>query len=204
MSSTVEFVVIEEDMAQLNDFACEFIKAAQSRVHQLDDQKRCGEGGMFSDFDGEWVDVSAKEVREGAAMQLDLWRDTSEFLARANCLILLACFTEKSLVWLCQRMGSSVPRPKGGQSKVAACVEYLKGHCRLNFDEPQESIEARDRCREVRNAFAHGEWDKCRDAVGSIDLSNAFAAVASLFYAIEKAHGATLTEVPDDRGVKPL
>jgi len=187
-SGSVEFGRIDEDMAQLNDFCVQFLSATAIKVDGLENESRHGKGIVFQDKDGETWDLSNEEVQEGATMELDVWQDTNEFLARANCLLLLACFTEKSLVSLCQEIGGKVPRARPGQSKVAACLEFLRAGGGLQFEEPEQSSLVRKKCSEVRNSFAHGEWDKCRELVGQLELPNAFAAVTSLLNELERAY----------------
>lgn len=182
-----EFVVIEEDMAQLNDFCVHFLEATQAKVSELDQRFKHGKGGTFEGIDGEEIGLTDDDVRDGAAMELDAWQDTGDFLARANCLLLLACFAEKSLVHLCKELGGKVPRPKGGQSKVDACLEYLRTDCGLTFEDPEDSLKVRELCRKIRNAFAHGEWDTCRELVGQANLVEAFSAVSGLLSILEEA-----------------
>jgi len=43
----------------------------------------------------------------------------------------------------------------------------------------------RELCRKIRNAFAHGESDACRELVAQASLAKAFAAVAGLPERIE-------------------
>lgn len=181
----VEFTVIEEDMAQLNDYCVHFLEGTQAKISELKHQSKAGVGGRFEDLDGEEIDLSDDDIREGATMELDVWQDTGDFLARANCLLLLACFAEKSLVHLCKELGGKVPRQKGGQSKVDACLDYLRTECGFQFDDPHESLQVRELCRKIRNAFAHGDWDTCRELVAQASLAKAFAAVAGLLEGVE-------------------
>lgn len=183
----VEFTVIEEDMAQLNDFCMQFLEGTQAKISELKHQSEAGVGGSFQISEGEAIDLSDDDIRDGAAMELDVWQDTGNFLVRANCLLLLACFAEKSLVHLCNELGGKVPRPRGGQSKVDACLDYLRTECGLQFDDPKESLQVRELCRKIRNAFAHGEWDTCRELVTQASLVKAFAAVTHLLEGVEAA-----------------
>ena len=185
---TVEFIEIDEDMAQLNDFCVHFLSATCANIQELEHESRHGQGGVFQGIGGEELDISIEDVRDGAAVQLDVWQDTGEFLARANCLLLLACFTEKSLLSLCKGMDCGTPRARPGQSKVAACLDFLKEKGGLTFEEPELSIQVRKQCSQVRNFFAHGDWDNCREQVRRVELPSAFAAVTSLLRAIEQAH----------------
>jgi len=63
----------------------------------------------------------------------------------------------------------------------------MRTACGFRFDDPQELLQVRELCRKIRNAFAHGEWDTCRELVAQASLAKAFAAVAGLLEGIEKA-----------------
>lgn len=187
-SHDVAFVEIEEDMNQLNDYCVVTLEAVEATVQRLTRDFRSGKGGVFKDSAGESIELSDDQVRDGAAIEMDVWHDTSRFMAIANCLVLLACFTEKNLSHLCVAISGRLPKHRGGQSKVACCLEFLSKECQLTFTEPEESSQLREQCREIRNAFAHGDWQRTRDLVSRVELADAFKAVSDLFCAIEKAY----------------
>lgn len=184
----IEFLMIEDDMSQLNNYCRMFLNATDQEINSAEHWVRNAEGVTARNADGEELDFMDYEVRDIAQEHLDAWQDTGSFLARANCLLLLACFTEKSLVSLCRDLGSRVPRPKPGNSKVSTCIDFLREVCGVAFDEPDASIRIREQCRLLRNSFAHGEWDECRKLVGEVDLEQAFKAVSSLLSTIETSY----------------
>lgn len=66
-----------------------------------------------------------------------------------------------------------------------ACLDYLRTECDFQFDDPHESLQVRELCRKIRNAFAHGDLDTCRELVAQASLAKAFAVVASLLEGVE-------------------
>lgn len=185
-----EFWTIATEMAQLNDYCVLFLQETFSKLNELKwklkeleaGEKRVvvDEGPLAGDYTGETIMVLDEEI--------PIWEDTYSFIARATCLLLLSAFTEKSLKTLCDGLapvGESGPRRNPGESKVAMYLRFLQEKCSIDFDEPKESIDLRGECRQLRNAFAHGDWDEVRAKVGRIHLRNAFGAVADLLYRIE-------------------
>jgi hypothetical protein len=188
-SAVVEFVVIEEEIAQLNDFCVAFTESVERKMSELSDLARDAARGKLETREGDPFSVTPEDVAFGAEWQLDSWRDTYEFIAPATCLLLLSCFTEKSLRWLCDQIGDCREvKTRGAQSKIAAYLIFLRENCKLDFEEPTETSVIREQCRELRNYFAHGEWDACRRVVRDVSVPAAFSSVTRLFEVIESAY----------------
>jgi hypothetical protein len=106
-TGVVEFTVIEEEMAQLNDFCVVFTESIERKIGELSAWARSAVGGEFKDDEGHVFPITPEDIAFSADIQLESWRDTYDFIAPANCLLLLSCFTEKNLRWLCERIGDS-------------------------------------------------------------------------------------------------
>jgi len=188
-SSVVEFTAIEEEMAQLNDFCVAFTESVERKIDKLTAWPRDAANGKFEPREDDLFPITPEDIAFSADWQIASWRDTYEFIAPSNCLLLLSCFTEKSLRWLCDQIGDGREiKTRGARSKITAYLIFLRENCELDFEEPTESAVVREQCRELRNYFAHGEWDECRRVVGDVSLPEAFGCVSRLFEAIESAY----------------
>lgn len=187
----IEFVIFEQEMAQLNDFCVVCLSGTAQKLPELRQELGdLNEGKLrIRNVDGEDVtqDVTTDMVMMLEQFEIPLWEDTQDFMVRAMCLILLSAFTEKGLKSLCVAFApEGVRQPeKFPQGKVATYLQFLSNECAINFDEPPEAASLRRRCQEIRNDFAHGDWDDVRDQVSGVSLRESFAAIASLMYEIE-------------------
>lgn len=190
-SGVVEFVQIEEEMTQINDYCVECLRASSSKLASTKQQQKdlTGKGWVEGvNTEGKTIDVLLDGVAEGLSDDLLAWKDTVHFMAPAMCLLLLSAFTEKSLLRLCMELSGSKPAVKGGLSKMAAYVAFLNEKCDLKFKEPESTLRVREECRLLRNAFAHGDWEECRKLIHGIIIREHFASVAALISEIESAY----------------
>jgi hypothetical protein len=187
----ITFVVIEEEMAQLNDYCLLCLNGVSKRISELGQEYRELQSGERRIVDPDFGDATTDAAWYISDVELLRWQDTQEFLVQAMCLLLMSAFTEKSLKSLCSdfALSSSVhPKMIKGQSKTSSYLHFLRESCNLTFDEPRESLAIRERCRRLRNSFAHGEWEDVRQEVAQISLQRAFFATTTLFQSIEKAY----------------
>ncbi len=183
-----EFWMIAEELAQLNDYCVLSLQEVDAKCRDI----------LKDIEDLELGKAEAHEKWQGftseALMQLeeerDIWRDTQNFLTRTSCLVLLLSFTERCLKYLCIRLGPNstkkVKRIKD-KSSIASYMCYLQETCEIPFEEPKEFQYIEQTAREIRNQFAHGDWDELRISGIEIHLKKAFTAVATLFSVIEDA-----------------
>jgi len=181
---------VQEEMAQLNDFCLLCIDGTSKHLAELQRTvKRYRDGKERADHP-EFGDVSNEVVSALESFYIPRWQDTETFLVRAMCLILLSAFTEKSLKDLALYLApAEAPRfkRKAGEAEIGALVRYLQETCALHFEEPESSQAIREKCRSIRNDFAHGRWDVLNASIADQSLSTAFGAVTELFYAIDEA-----------------
>ena len=88
-------------------------------------------------------------------------------MVRAMCLILLSAFVEKCLKDLASYLAPPKAlrfKRKGGEGEIAALLSYLQQTCALDFEEPESSQAVREKCRNIRNDFAHGRWTPSKRA----------------------------------------
>ena len=186
----IAFVILEEEMLQLNNFCCLFLNAAEKKMEEVkleidklkaisDEEIPNSNGFTYGDM------LVYKEDFELITLE-----DTYSFLSRANCVLLLSIFTEKSLRTLCAYLGSSSQTPKQlrGKSKIDSYLSFLQKEFSLEFDVDDGVHTLISISRRIRNDFAHGEWDKIRSSMKNFDLQNSFRVVTNLFESIEMSY----------------
>ena len=184
-SSVVEFVVIDEEMGQLNDYCCLCADATATKVSKLTklaDDIDAGRIEAPPDFD---VVYSIKDI------QIPQWANSHQILVPGMSLLLLAAFLEKSLGWLADRLAErpdDKPVFRNGKSKILGYIEFLQGKCGLAFEVPPETDKAMELFPVLRNAFASGDWDDFEQRLHCVDLTRVFGAVTALFRQIENAY----------------
>ena len=176
-SSVIEFVVIDEEMGQLNDYCCLCADATATKVSEL--------AKLADDADDVDVVHSIKDI------QIPQWANSHQILVPGMSLLLLAAFLEKSLSWLADRLAErpdDKPAFRNGKPKVLGYIEFLQGQCGLTFEVPPETDKALELFPVLRNAFASGDWGDFEQRLHGVDLTRVFGAVAALFRQIENAY----------------
>jgi hypothetical protein len=186
-SGRIEFVIIETEFSQLNDYCVLCLTQTLDKLDGLRSQLAKYKASKETILDPIHGDITQDLVWSLAKWEIPAWEENYHFTARAMCLILLSFFTEKSLKSLCVAFApeSKFPKQKKGESKTSSYIKFLREECGFDFIEPQEFVDVREKCREIRNSFAHGDWDDIKAAVSDTNLPEAFYAVANLFYTIE-------------------
>jgi hypothetical protein len=181
-SHVVEFVVIDEEMEELNEFCVICDEAAIARVKDVRELRVIdAESG---ETDEEWTDFMqhCDHLR---------WSHVQEVMVAGMILSMLFAFTEKSLKWLCQRMGPpgwDVGREKFRGPKIDTYVRFLQQKCGLDISMTPEFAAVSRLARPLRNHFTHGDWQAFTENLGTVDLSKAFNAASTQFRAIEDAY----------------
>jgi hypothetical protein len=184
------FYGVTEEMAQLNDFCMLCLDATSSHLAKLKDAARRysnrEEIVEHPDF-GDVTDMAEDGLRE---IEIPRWKDTEEFMVRAMCLVLLSAFLENSLKAIAKVLRPPDAPPfkrKGAGGEIDAVLSYLRSSCGLEFVEQEASRTIREKCRAVRNSFAHGQWEKVRKSLADVSLPEAFLAASQLFRSIDQA-----------------
>jgi hypothetical protein len=206
-SSIVEFVVPEEEMRQLNDFCAMCQEQVEGRLLEFNSQLgryQSREDRLivepFNETSEHHVDPVAAawagtDVTDDAIMALTefdipTWEHTHSVIMPAMCLLLLASFEEKTLKWLCLRLSPYEKTDRINNirnNKINEYMKFLAEECALSFTEPPEATIVRKQFRQVRNAFAHGDWEDIEPVLTELSLPDAFWAVSELFRVIEAA-----------------
>lgn len=100
-SGLIQFVEIEEEMSQLNDFCHLFLVKSFQKVEELREETENFDSGKEKLVDPNFGDVSSNIVWYNEDFLIPMWNDTYDFVARANCIIMLTAFLERSLKSLC-------------------------------------------------------------------------------------------------------
>jgi hypothetical protein len=181
---------IEGEMAQLNDFCLLCIAGTSERLAELQETLRDYESGEERAEDPDLGDITDVAVDALAVVHIPRWQQTERFMVRAMSLLLLAIFSEKCLQDLAKYLAPpEAPgfKKKRSETEISGLLRYLNSTCALDFREPEASRLVRDKCRRIRNDFAHGRWDAVDAAIADYSLSSAFGAVTALFDAIDAA-----------------
>jgi hypothetical protein len=186
----VEFVVIAEELEELNDYCVAAQDATNDilRTHEQTEQRIASGDTLDIPTD---ADLTIDDVHIGLIdSTIPKWQHINQFISHATTLLLLHVFVERSLKALCLALSpAETERAKQlpGKSKIDSYLSFLKESCSLSFEESEESEELRNAVRLIRNDFAHGDWEKVEDACKRVGLRMSFSVSAELFEAIENS-----------------
>ena len=189
----IDFVVIEEELRQLNDYAFFLTEVSQKKLQNTESEL---------DFSYDEEEMLGKDFIEDEKHilqeQMFEWESNVNFITPSMILVLLYFLTEKSLKNLCYSFSEedgeySVPvgkrfkiKNKTNESHIEAYFRYLKEKCNFNFLIDKKIISLLYQCNNIRNNFAHGDWENVKDKITKIDLASAFKAISLLFKSIEQ------------------
>ena len=192
-SQLVDFVIIEEGLEQLFQYASEIIEFTKDRrdsllkeKNVLKDISRDEEGFCEGSFDTYFCNEELN------------WDENLNFIGPSILLLSLYVFVEKSLKNLCYSFtdGSrSTTIPKGtrfkvktisGKSIIESSMLYLIDTKKFQFDIPLHLNEELEKIRILRNDFAHGDWENVRENIKTFQISNTFKNAGELFKNIER------------------
>lgn len=180
----------ESDLAQLNDYALVCIESTSKKLNSIKTEHEkltCGlrEETRFDDQSADEVwDMFGRscEIHMETEEELHGWQRSLYLHVKAMTLLLLAAFAEKAIketiVFVGGKVECVVKMRK--ESETDSMLRYLKENFYKNLQEPIESRRARNRCRVLRNDFAHGKWDSVEKTIGNLSLRSAFSATANL------------------------
>lgn len=78
----------------------------------------------------------------------------------------------------------SVPR-KNSESKIDAYLRYLSDECNFTFRLSEEEDRLLNLWRQLRNDFAHGDWQDIESRISNIQFRDALRLISSIFTKIE-------------------
>jgi hypothetical protein len=219
-SSSIEFFIIQTEMAQLNDLCvmlCTQVERKIEDIRRYKSKLESGEEraivtipgvGQVADYyhmlgkvikgiedptnlPGESDDLTYEGILF-ADESLLWWEDMRSALVPSICVLLLASFEERSLKALSLALGPEGSNHKignGGRSKrkVDRFLDYLHDECSLEFTKPPEAIEVQDQIHDIRNTFAHGDWDELGAKTSDLSLPDLFYGVSKLLESLEVA-----------------
>ena len=168
---------IQEEMAQLNDFCLLCINGVSKHLGGLEEELQRYRSGEKRAEHLDIGDITDDVVWSMEEIDLPRWREMERFMVRAMSLLLLAIFSEKCLKDLAKYLApSEAPgfKRKSGETEISGLLRYLNSTCALEFKEPEASRSVREKCRQIRNDFAHGRWDAVNEAIADYPLGTHF------------------------------
>lgn len=181
------FWVIDEEMAQLNDYCLLILNAANEKVSDLKSELKDYKSGKQKIHHPEIGDITEDVILGLEEVILPTWQDTYGFTTIATCVLLVQSFIEKSLKSIFYSLAGESKRHHQmvGESKIDSYLRKLQEEFGVKFNESGESKQLRKEIASLRNNFAHGDWDEVRKATDSIDLRNVFQMATDIFEGIE-------------------
>lgn len=177
---TVEFVLIQEEMEQLNDVLYAAQNAIRKEILSLKNVLTLKENPYpRDDFEFESMKAGIEDY------ELPQWQNSLAFLMPALGIVSVHMFLEKSLKSLCAAFVSPVPQPRPGQAKSACYIEHLERG--FSFQAPPDAKAYIDRSRRIRNDLAHGDWEKVETALDWLNLPGLLRSVTEIVAAAEAA-----------------
>ena len=203
-SGLIDFVIVETELRNLNDYAVGILEYTHDELRnhqQRFDKYRATdetevpdlpEGGLGKN------EVYTSDEMMFAMEDVLTWSKNLGFVTPAMILVMLHILTEKSLKALCYSFSEGegeyeIPADtrfkvpvRSGESSIDANIRWLKDECHFEFDVESGMYDLLDKCREIRNNFAHGDWSVVQKKLQEIELVDAFSAVSKLFSSIDK------------------
>ena len=180
----IDFVAIEEELDQLEDYSTQLLNFSKQRLEFLN-LKYSKKNYEYAEED----DLDTDEILK--------WTESTNFIGPSIFLLSLYFLTEKSLKNLCYSFTEDTKHwqvPEGerfkvyqkkNESIVEASIRYLKETKKFNFELNSKTLSLFEEIRILRNNFAHGDWENVQKNLSSIEINDAFKIVADIFVQIE-------------------
>ena len=170
---------------------------------------------MNTDFDNllksneetEWM-AGGEEAHMVAQEEIDSSEQIYSFLAPAMCMVSLYIFIEKALKDLCwwysemNRNNGDFPRsmeiPAGerfkvkktrNESQIDANLKFLTAELGIEFNLEEDIANAIELSRNIRNNFAHGDWENVKANLNKLSVQKSLEITALLFLGLCEACG---------------
>lgn len=162
---------------------------------------------LKSNEETEWM-VGGEEARMFAEEEINSSDQIYNFLAPAMSMVALYIFIEKALKDLCwwygemKRNNGVLPRsmeiPAGerfkvkksrNESQIDANLEFLTAELEIDFRLEEDIATAIELSRNIRNNFAHGDWQNVRANLNKLSVQRSLEITALLFSNLSEACG---------------
>lgn len=171
------FFVIFDKLHQLNDYCFHQLLTVGTRQYDLVQQRisalaRSGTGAEELDYLDD---------------EIPRWEDNLKIVTQATSLILLCSFVEWALKRVAKDLHGCVPRKT---LRSMSDMEFLLQHLAqagLHFQLEPELLGTLDGFRNIRNAYAHGDWAHVAEQLNGLSLRACFEAVSQVFACLEEA-----------------
>ncbi|OGH11853.1 MAG: hypothetical protein A2857_00350 [Candidatus Levybacteria bacterium RIFCSPHIGHO2_01_FULL_36_15] len=183
-SSIVEFVIIEEEMSQLNGFCCVITEG-------VEDRKVISDKYLFKEKSDPYNQAEELDI---AIDDFFTWCNTADFLVPATCVVLIYFFVEKCLKFLNEDFAELLNPPTSslkqmnGESKLQAYLRYMKSNFLNGLSISTEFWDYMEKANKIRNSYAHGDWDNIKFIISEINLSHLFLVITRVIDEIENQY----------------
>lgn len=201
-SENLVFMMIADRMAQLNDFCMSAFDAMQSEERAISAEQADIESGKLRFDDEDWF-----YEPNGYDFMRDHWGEIGDSYLKGTHILLMACFVEMSVKALAADLQLPTSRPPTKHvrgSEIDLMLAYIRNECRIAFEEPETVKVFLTRCRELRNDFAHGRWEKFCQESRDLSLHEGFDSVAKLLRVIEDGYIARERSQPLEPDSAPM
>ena len=188
---------IQQEMLKLNNFCAHSLnfskdKSLKAKENYLSYSSGRKKANLYNSpsLDDKIDENSAEygHFLEDLENDSDQWEDTFTFIAPAMTLVLFHIFVEKSLLDLCKESTPHVdlkPKQKKYENIIVTYINFLQVDCKINFQLDENIINLLQKCRIIRNKFAHGNWTEIKEIVSKIDLVDVFYAFTKMLRSFE-------------------
>lgn len=120
--------------------------------------------------------------------KVDALENTTQVAIVATSTVLLCSFIEWGLKLVANEMcGPKPQRRDRSLNQIASMLHHIEQHGRLELHIDPDQLLFIGTFRKIRNAFAHGDWERLGGQLSSTFLRTGFEAVSGIFQAIEFA-----------------
>lgn len=173
------FWVAANEMAQINDFCVMTLYNSYETQKNL--EKQMSKFIFNSKVDAVTVDIFHEQSYNWEKICLEhVW---------AFCFVQCSAFLEKTLKMLCQDLGNGTKPGKKvpNVSGIDHYLAFLRNNCCINFEENLKTQQILDTARQIRNAYAHGDINRCQQLLSKVSLREFLESITNLLYQIEAA-----------------
>lgn len=172
------FFLLFDKLRQLNDYCFNQLLSSERRLRALASQR--DEVAVQGHCGAEELDYLDD--------QIPIWEDNIEVIGRATSIILLCSFVEWGLKLVTRELCGAIPRKRGrSMSDFEFMLHHLQHNGGLHLNVDDDSVGVINMFREIRNAFAHGDWATLNEQLDSVSLRTCLEAVARIFQHIEES-----------------
>ncbi len=196
-SSTVEYVVIEEELRELFNYCILLQESTQDKIDQLVSEREELEKEPYKRFKFDGIEFQNIDAIDGIEnFEIPSWNSIFEFTVPMNQILLVSIFLEKSLKSLCAEYSPNNDstyddgynlkiKRNSHESLVSTYIKYLEQNCGFgNISNPTLEY-LNQQIRPLRNSFVHGDWMTVKRYTDAIDINEVFISVSNLLRIIE-------------------